>query len=100
MASSCSLDHGGQGRQLARYRALAPSVESVERSPRALVVKFHEGFDRALLDEALAIERECCPFLGIETGERSLAISVEREDEAAMLDVFAEALAPAGAAAR
>lgn len=94
MASSCSLDHGGQGQQLARYRALAPSVVSVERPSRALVVEFGDGFDRALLEQAVAIERECCPFLGIEVGERSLAISVERDGDAPMLDVFAEALTP------
>jgi hypothetical protein len=95
MASSCSLDRDGRARQVARYAALAPSVVSVERGARALRVTFAEGYDRALLDETLAVERECCPFLGIDTGERSLAISVEREDEAPMLDVFAEALAPA-----
>jgi hypothetical protein len=93
MASSCSLDRDGRARQVARYAALAPSVVSVERGARRLDVAFADGFDRALLDEALAVERECCPFLGIETGERSLAISVSSEDEAPMLDVFAEALA-------
>ena len=98
MASSCSLDHGGQGRQLARYRALAPDVESVERAPRSLVVAFRDGYDRALLDEAIAIERECCPFLGIVVGERRLSISIADADHAPMLDVFAEALAPAAAA--
>lgn len=95
MASSCSLDQGGRGRQLARYEALAASVESVERSPRVLVVEFADGFGRATLDEAVAVERECCPFLGIEVGERRLAISVAGDDDAPMLDVFAEALAPA-----
>jgi hypothetical protein len=94
MASSCSLDRDGRARQVARYAALAPSVVSVERGARRLRVTFADGFDQALLDEALAVERECCPFLGIDVGARSLAISVEREDEAPMLDVFSEAFAP------
>lgn len=92
MASSCSLDNNGRARQLARYAALAPSVVSAERSARRFEVEFAEGYDRGVLAELVAVERECCPFLGIDVGERSLAISVERDEDAPMLDVFAEAL--------
>ncbi|HEX2127136.1 MAG TPA: hypothetical protein VHF45_11330 [Thermoleophilaceae bacterium] len=92
MASSCSLDRDGRARQIARYAALAPSVAAMERGARRLDVAFAAGYDRALLDELVAVERECCPFLAIEVGERSLAISVPSDDEAPMLDVFAEAL--------
>jgi hypothetical protein len=95
MALSCSLDHGGQERQIARYRALAPSVDAVERSPRRIEVAFAGDYDRGVLDELVAIERECCPFLGIDVGERSLAISVGSDEHAPMLEVFTEALTPA-----
>ena len=94
MASSCSLDRDGRARQLARYAGLAPSVVAVERGARRLAIAFGEGYDRGLLDELVAVERECCPFLGIEVDERRLAIAVERDDDAPMLDVFAEALTP------
>ena len=91
---SCALDEAGVTAQRARYARLAPTVSRVERQADAVLIEFREDFDRGTLDETLAVERECCPFLGIETDERSLAISVGREDEAPMLDVFAEALAP------
>jgi hypothetical protein len=97
MASSCSLDRDGRAAQINRYARLATSVRGIERGPRALVVEFEPGFDRALLDELVAVERECCPFLEIEVGESRLSIAVERAEEAPMLDVFAEALSPRAA---
>ena len=97
MGVSCSLSDDGRSRQLGRYARLAPSVLERSRGPQRLEVVFADGFDRDLLDELVAVERECCPFLEIEVGERSLAIGVASDEHAPMLDVFAEALAPSGA---
>jgi hypothetical protein len=100
MAASCSLDHDGRERQLSRYAGLAPSVVDVARDARRLRVEFASGYDRPLLDELVAVERECCPFLGIDVDERSLSISVASDEHAPMLDVFAEALSGATATPR
>ena len=95
---SCALDGEGRRRQQARLARLGPQVERAVHTGSSLEVVFAPGFDRAALEEVLAVERECCPFLGIDVGERRLTIAVERDDDAPMLDVFAEALG--GAAAR
>lgn len=92
--SSCSLDNDGRAEQLARYAALAPSVRGVERDERSLSVDFAADVDRGVLDELVAVERACCPFLEIEVGATRLRIAVTSADDAPMLDVFAEALAP------
>ena len=94
MASSCSLTADGRSEQLARYGALARSVADVERSPRSLRVAFAPGYDRALLDETLAVERACCPFLSISEADGGFTAAVTRDDETPVLDVLAEALAP------
>ena len=92
MESSCSLNQDGRERQLERYARLAPSVVLVEREPRRLAVEFADGHDHALLEELVAVERECCPFLAIELGAARLTIAVSKDEDAPMLDVFAEAL--------
>lgn len=97
-SSSCSLDADGRAAQLARYAGLAPSVRSASRESLSLEVEFEPGYDRALLDELVAVERECCPFLDIEVGEASLRISVEQHDDTPMLDVFTDLLGGAPAA--
>ena len=91
-SKSCSLDGNGRAEQIARYAGLAPSVSSASRDSLSLAVEFEPGYDRALLDELVAVERECCPFLTIETGERSLRIAVDEHDDTPMLDVFTDAL--------
>jgi hypothetical protein len=97
MGSSCSLDASGRAEQIARYAALAPSVRSAVRESLSLEVEFEPGFDRAVLDELVAVERECCPFLTIETGETLLRISVQEHADTPMLDVFTEVLGAAPA---
>ena len=92
MGSSCSLDRDGRARQIARYAALAPSVRSAERDALSLEVVFEPEYDRKLLDELVAVERECCPFLAIEVGGGRLRIAVEEHDDTPMLDVFTDVL--------
>ena len=98
MGSSCSLDSKGRAEQIARYAALAPSVSSAVRESLRLEVRFEPGYDRGLLDELVAVERECCPFLTIDTGEAWLRIAVDEHDDTPMLDVFAEVLGATPAA--
>jgi hypothetical protein len=90
--ASCSLSGDGMARQGARYAALAPSVVRAEHSPRRLVVEFGPGYDRALLDEAIAVERECCPFFAIEVGEGRLEIVLAEGEDTLLLDGIAAAL--------
>jgi hypothetical protein len=92
MGSSCSLDADGRAEQVARYAALAPSVRSAVRESLWLEVEFKPGFDRAVLDELVAVERECCPFLTIEVDEARLRIAVDEHADTPMLDVFTEVL--------
>ena len=98
MAASCSLDRQARAEQIARYAALAPSVASAVRESLWLEVRFEPGYDRKLLDELVAVERECCPFLTIETGDAWLRIAVDEHDDTPMLDVFTEVLGAAPAA--
>ena len=93
MASACKLTANGRSEQLGRYRRLAQHVRSARRDPQVLEVEFDPGVDRALLDETLAVERECCPFLGIEHDGTRLRGSVATGDEDPILDAIAESLA-------
>src|ERR671935_216798 len=68
---TCALDEAGLVAQRDRYARLAPDVMGVEREPEALLIEFREGFDRPLLEEALAVERECCPFFVFDFDENA-----------------------------
>jgi hypothetical protein len=100
--ASCSLSGDGMARQGARYAALARDVAEASRAPRRLDVAFAAGYDRALLDEAIAIERECCPFFAIELDhdERRLAIELPEGEDTLLLDGITSALTGQPAAAR
>lgn len=89
-------------RQGARYARLSEAVEDASREPRRLEVRFADGYDRGLLDEAIAIERECCPFFAIELdhGARRLVIELPDGEDPLLLDGIASALIPATATAR
>ncbi|HKP88672.1 MAG TPA: hypothetical protein VJT75_01740 [Thermoleophilaceae bacterium] len=90
----CDLDEAGLRDQGARYARLAPSVLAVEREPRALTVRFGPDLDVDLLEEALAVERRCCPFfeLDFEGRGRRLRASVSEAEHASALDALAAAL--------
>ena len=94
---SCALDEAGVRAQRARYARLAPGVARVEREPEAVLIEFHEGFDRAALEKALAVERECCPFFRFELDEvrRRLRTTVGEPEQLPALDAIAAALGAA-----
>jgi len=90
--ASCSLTPDGLESQLARWRRLGQSAVAVQREPGRVAVSFGPGLDRRLLDETLAVERECCPFFSFEVGERRLGISVAEPGDEPALDALAYAL--------
>ena len=88
---TCALDEAGVRAQRARYARLAGDSERVGREGDALVVAFRPGYDRDLLDEALAVERECCPFFAFALEGRSLRITVRDAAQRPALDALAHA---------
>ncbi|MGH2903820.1 MAG: hypothetical protein ACRDK7_09600 [Solirubrobacteraceae bacterium] len=60
---SCALDDADRREQSARYARLSSSVDHVQREPEAVLVQFASDLDAQTLERALAVERECCPFL-------------------------------------
>jgi hypothetical protein len=94
MAPSCSLTKAGLEAQRGRYARLAPHVISRTRRPGAIEVHFGEGVDRGVLEEAVATERECCPFFEIafDEGVRRLSVAVGRREHEPALAAIAEAL--------
>jgi hypothetical protein len=94
---TCALDEEGMVTQRDRYARLAPEVKSVERESEAVLIQFREGFDRALLEEALAVERECCPFFLFDFDEtaRRLRTTVRDREQLPALDAIAYAMGAA-----
>jgi hypothetical protein len=98
---SCALDDVGVREQRARYAGLAPSVTRLEREAEAVLIEFREGFDRETLEQALAVERACCPFFEFELNdsERRLRVTVREAEQLPALDAIAQALVvPRGSA--
>src|SRR5690349_20619269 len=93
---SCALTEDGMREQRDRYARLSPATRRIERRADALIVEFEEGFDRSALDEALAVERECCPFfrLGYDEEARRLVVTVRDPEQLPALDAIAYAVNP------
>lgn len=91
---SCALDEVGKREQRARYVLLASSVTRVERQPETVLIYFDRDLDRETLQQALSVERECCPFLAFAFDEQSrrLRATVAGIDHVPALDVVAHAL--------
>jgi hypothetical protein len=94
MAPSCALDETALRAQCERYRVASAGAHVVEHGARRLVVEFDRHLDTKVLDEAIAIERACCPFyeLGWEPDRRRLTVSVSRPEHEPALDAIAFAL--------
>jgi hypothetical protein len=95
MAPSCALDADGLRQQLDRYRQVGRHARLIERAPRRLVVDLDEHLDSELLERAIAIERECCPFfdLDLDLRARRLAVSVSDTEHEPALEAILFALA-------
>jgi hypothetical protein len=94
MAPSCALDETGLRAQYERYRRAGAGARVVERSSQRLVVDLADQVDVRLVDETIAIERECCPFyeLGWDPERRRLAVAVSQPSQAPALEAIAFAL--------
>jgi hypothetical protein len=92
----CSLDSDGIRSQGDRYRELSRDVIGASRSSTALTVRFSAKLDEHLLEEAIAVERECCPFykFDYEPAVRALTIGVDERSKAPALDALESALDP------
>jgi hypothetical protein len=94
MAPSCGLDENGLRLQYARNRTAGVGARLVQRTRLRLVVDLDERVDPKLVDELLAVERECCPFfeLGWKPDARRLSVSVSQSGFEPALDAIAFAL--------
>jgi hypothetical protein len=94
MAPSCALDEAGLRLQLERYRRAGQGARLIEQTRRRLVVEVDEHVDGKLVEEAIAIERECCPFFALdwEAARRRLSVSVSRVEHEPALDAITFAL--------
>jgi hypothetical protein len=95
---SCGLDADGRRAQTARYETIARSVTAVRHEPARVLVEFDEQVNRALLQEIIAVERACCPWLYLEFDEaaRHLRVTVAEASMRPALDVMSEAFAGSG----
>ena len=94
LAPSCALDAEGLRAQAKRYRRAGEGAELLERTRRRIALRVREGADLGEVSEAVAIERECCPFYAIswDPGTRELAFAVERAEHEPALAAIAFAL--------
>jgi len=94
MVPSCALDDAGLRLQLERYRQVGAGARLIDCTPRSLVVDLDERVDTLLVDETIAIERQCCPFFTLdwEPERRRLTVAVSQAEHAPALDAIAFAL--------
>jgi hypothetical protein len=88
---SCSLDEAGAREQRARYARLAGAVRRLVRETDSVEIEFGQDLDPELLEEALAVERECCPFFqfSFDRSEGRLLVTVADESMLPALDAIA-----------
>ena len=91
---SCSLNEAELRSQLERYRIAGRDATIVERSPRRLVVRIADAVPDSSVHELVRVERECCPFFGLDwqPGRRQLAVSVASESYEPALEAIVSAL--------
>jgi len=94
MAPSCALDERGLQTQLERYRRAGRDARLIERTPRRLVAELDRDVDVTLVAEAVAVERECCPFFAVswEPDRRRLTVAVAQAEYEPALDAIVYAL--------
>jgi hypothetical protein len=92
----CRLDASALGPQIARYQRLAERVTRIERNPGKVRAQFDEDVPDGLLQHTLAVERDCCTFVGIYylPTSRSLALTVANIAQDPRLDSLAALLTP------
>ncbi len=95
-AAECQLDPAALGPQIARYRRLAAHVTRIDRDVGEVRVQFDDRVPAGLLGHTLTVERDCCPFVGIEydAASRALALTVATVAQGPGLNSLAALLAP------
>ena len=91
---SCALSKRELIRQRQRYARLSRSASRIVHEGATVLVEFHPDLDRRALEQAMAVERECCPFFELAFAEdaRRLTIAVRDPEHAPALDAIAESL--------
>jgi hypothetical protein len=92
--AECRLDAAGLQDQRERYARLGRHASEISRGSDDLRVRFQPDLDEGLLRDAMAVERECCPFFsfGYSPRRRILTIGVADPRQAPALDALAFAL--------
>ena len=90
----CTLDAGGLGEQVDRYRRLGAAAIAVQDGDAGLVITFGVDVDVDLLHQTIAVERGCCSFftLDYDPSLRRLSIGVDDPARADALATLASAL--------
>ena len=89
----CSLDAAGLSAQRERYGRVATAVTGSRRTADELTVDFDpRSLDRTALEEALAVERSCCPFFSLSLDGERLRVRVAEPQQAPALDAIAHLL--------
>ena len=91
---SCALSEAGLKAQHERMLALGPNVRDFKRLRDQVTIEFAPGYDRRLLEDTVAVEKECCPFFRFDfaPSERRLTVSVDDPEHRAGLDALQHAL--------
>jgi hypothetical protein len=94
LAPSCALDEAGSRLQLQRYRRAGDGARVIERTSSRLVVELDPAVESQLVDELVAVERECCPFFTLdwEPDRHRLAVAVSEPEHEPALEAIAFAL--------
>jgi hypothetical protein len=96
LGQACTLTPEEFRAQRARYAHVASAVEAGRREGDRVEVRLSPSLDAGVLEELIAVERECCPFftLSYDASARILGIGVEDPRYSRALDPIAEALLP------
>jgi hypothetical protein len=95
MASGpCSLSDAELRAQLDRYRRIGSGGEGRWLSATSVELVVGRAVPDALVEQAVATERSCCPFFEMlwDPGSRRLAVAVTRVEDVPALDVIARAV--------
>jgi hypothetical protein len=93
MVASCTLDETGLRAQYERYRKAGAGARLVDHSKRSLTVEL-DAVSSDLVEEIVAVERECCPFFDLrwQPGLRRLTVSVGADEHEPALGAILFAL--------
>ncbi|HEY1833052.1 MAG TPA: hypothetical protein VGG08_01340 [Solirubrobacteraceae bacterium] len=90
----CGLGERELQDQLTGYGDVGRGARPTERSARRIALEIAPDVDASQVEQLLAVERQCCPFLTIDwsPGERLLSFSVANSEQEAALAAIASAL--------